>query len=79
MIEALIAGERDPQVLAELARARMRAKIPALRDALVGRFSGHHAFLCRTVIDRIDGITTAIDSLTRRIDEELQPLQPAPG
>jgi transposase len=77
MIEALIAGERDPQVLAELARARMRAKIPALRDALVGRFTDHHAFLCRTVIDRIDGITTAIDTLTARIDEELEPLQPA--
>jgi transposase len=77
MIEALIAGERDPQVLADLARARMRAKIPALRDALVGRFTDHHAFLCRTVIDRTDAITATIDTLTGRIDEELQPLQPA--
>ncbi|GGN94877.1 hypothetical protein GCM10010112_84600 [Actinoplanes lobatus] len=77
MIEALIAGERDPQVLAELARARMRAKIPALRDALVGRFTDHHAFLCRMVIDRIDGIAATIDASTKRIDEGLQPLQPA--
>ncbi|WP_205780097.1 hypothetical protein [Micromonospora ureilytica] len=54
MIDALIAGERDPQILADLARARMRAKIPALRDALVGRFTDHHAFICRTMLDRID-------------------------
>ena len=51
-----------------------------LRDALVGRFTDHHGFLCRTVIDRIDridGIAATIDALTERIDEELQPLQPA--
>nr|WP_221383353.1 transposase [Actinoplanes polyasparticus] len=77
MIEALIAGERDPQVLADLACARMRAKIPALRDALVGRFGDHHAFHCRAAIDRIDGIAATIDALTERIDEELLPLQPA--
>lgn len=53
-------------VLAGLARARMRTKLPALRDALVGRFTDHHAFLCRT----------AIDAISARIEEELQPLQP---
>jgi transposase len=47
MIEALIRGERDPQVLAEMARGRMRPKIPNLVEAMIGRFSEHHAFLCR--------------------------------
>jgi transposase len=75
MIEALIAGERDPHVLAEMARARMRAKIPALHDALVGRFTEHHAFLCRTMIDRVDAVTAAVDALTARIEHEIQPFQ----
>ena len=46
MLDALIAGERDPEVLAELARRRLRNKIPALKEALVGRFDDHHAELC---------------------------------
>lgn len=73
MIEALIAGERDPMVLADLARARMRTKIPALRDALVGRFDDHHAFICRAMLDRIDAAETTIDTLSARIDTEIAP------
>jgi len=73
MIEALIAGERDPDVLADLAQARMRGKIPALRDALIGRFSDHHAFICRTMLDRIDAATATIDAVSARIDEEISP------
>jgi transposase len=75
MIEALIAGERDPHVLADLARARMRAKIPALHDALAGRFTDHHAFVCRTMLDRIDAATLAIETLSARIEEEIAPFQ----
>ncbi len=45
MLAALIAGERDPKVLAQLARARMRAKISVLEEAFVGHFTDHHAFL----------------------------------
>jgi transposase len=73
MIEALIAGERDPDVPADLAQARMRGKIPALRDALIGRFSDHHAFICRTMLDRIDATTATIDAVSARIDEEISP------
>ena len=51
MIEALIAGERDPQVLAELARGRMRVKHAALVEALTGRFDAHHAELARMLLD----------------------------
>lgn len=75
MIEALIAGERDPQVLADLAQARMRAKIPALRDALLGGFTDHHAFICRAMLDRIDATAATIDAVSARIDDEIQPLQ----
>jgi transposase len=75
MIEALIVGERDPLILADLARARMRAKIPALRDALVGQFTDHHAFLCRTMLERVDALNAAVDALTSRIDTEIQPFQ----
>ena len=54
MLSALIAGERDPRVLAELARARMRAKIGQLQEAFVGHFSDHHAFLLQRMLTRID-------------------------
>jgi transposase len=69
MLAALIAGERDPDVLAELARQRLRAKIPALREALVGRFDDHHAELLAMLLRQVDALDTDIDELTRRIDE----------
>ncbi len=75
MLEALIAGERDPEVLADLAKARLRTKIPALREALVGRFSDHHAFLARIHLDVIDRLSVAIEELTVRIDEQMQPFR----
>ena len=75
MIEALIAGERDPQALAQLARARMRRRIPDLEEALVGRFGEHHAFLCRAILDRLDAINTTIDRLDARIDTEIASFQ----
>jgi transposase len=69
MIEALIAGERDPQVLAELARGRMRVKRPRLVRALTGRFDDHHAELARLLLDQIDALTANIDQLTLRIEQ----------
>jgi transposase len=54
MLEALIAGNRDPVVLADLAKRRLRSKIPELTEALTGRFSEHHAFLARVHLDLID-------------------------
>lgn len=68
MLEAMIAGERNPDVLADLAKTRMRAKIPALREALVGRFNDHHAFLARVHLQVIDQLSAAIEDLTGRID-----------
>src|SRR5579884_884665 len=66
-IDALIAGERDPQVLAEMALTRMRPKIPDLRLALEGGFGEHHALLLRTHLDHIDHLTAAIEQLDAQV------------
>jgi transposase len=71
MIEALIVGQRDPKVLAGLARGRMKIKHSALVAALDGRFDDHHAELARILLDQIDALSTQIDALTARIDELL--------
>ena len=64
MLEALIAGESDPEVLADLALGRMRKKTAALREALTGRFDSHHAELARMLLDEIDALSDKIDRLT---------------
>jgi transposase len=69
MIEAMIAGERDPRVLAELAKGRMRSKHAALLAALDGRFDDHHAELAQMILDQVDVLTRQIDRLTVRIDD----------
>ena len=56
MIEALISGERDPKVLAQMAKGRMRQKHAALIEALTGRFDDHHAELARILLDQIDAL-----------------------
>lgn len=73
MIEALIAGERDPHVLAELARGVMRNKIPDLTMACAGRFGDHHALLARMHTDHIDHLTRMVEGLDIRIGEVTDP------
>jgi transposase len=73
MIEALIAGQRDPHVLAELARGVMRTKIPDLTMACAGRFGEHHALLARLHTDHIDHLTAMIEGLDVRIEEMMDP------
>jgi transposase len=68
MVQALIAGERDPRVLAGLAQGRMKAKHAALIEALTGRFDDHHAELAQILLDQIDTLTHQIDTLTARIE-----------
>ncbi len=70
MLEALIAGERDPEVLAEMALTRMRPKIGTLREALVGRFDDHHAFLLRMHLDHVDELS----SIEARLDDQVDGL-----
>ena len=76
MLEALIAGERDPRRLAGLARGRMKPKQGALVEALTGRFDDHHAELTRMLLDQIDALATQIGTLTTRIDELLTAMEP---
>jgi transposase len=73
MLAALIEGERDVHTLAEMAKARMRPKIPQLVQALTGNFGAHHAFLCRLHLERIDQLSTAIGELSTRIEEQMRP------
>ena len=77
MLEALIDGQRDPAALADLAKRRLRSKIPALTEALTGRFGDHHAFLARLHLDLIDQHTTAIDELSARIEVVIEPFRGA--
>ena len=77
MMAALIAGQRDPAVLAQLARGRMRAKITALEDAFTGHFTGHHAFLLAKMLARVDGIDAGIAALDVKIEELIAPFAAA--
>ena len=86
MIDALIAGERDPEVLAEMAKTRMRPKIPELREALVGRFDEHHAMLARMHLDHMDHLRgiearldAEVDTLMAPFDEAATRLLTIPG
>jgi transposase len=75
MLAALIAGERDPERLADLALGRLRSKNAALIDALTGRFSEHHAFLCQVLLDQIDHLDVAIARLDERIAAGIEPFR----
>jgi transposase len=79
MVEALIAGERDPVVLAGLARGRMKARHDKLVQALTGRFDAHHGELAKMLLDQIDGLTRQIDMLTTRIQELIAQIPEAQG
>ena len=79
MLEALIAGERDPRRLADLARGKMKPKHAALVEALTGRFDDHHAELARMMLDQIDVFSAKIAILTTRIEELLAAMEPEPG
>jgi transposase len=73
MLEALIAGERDPEVLAEMALTRMRPKVGLLREALVGRFNDHHALLLRMHLDHVDELTAIEARLDGAVDKLMGP------
>lgn len=77
MLEALISGEDDPDALAQLAKQRLRNKIPELTEALTGRFGEHHAFLARIHLDLIDQHSAAIDELANRIEVVITPFRAA--
>ena len=76
MLEALVAGTHDPQVLAELARGRLRAKLPALREALQGRFGTHHGLLVAEMLARIDQMDETIGRLSAEVARVATPFLP---
>ena len=73
MLAALVAGERSPRVLAQLARRTMRRKITVLEEAFTGYFTDHHAFLLGRMLARVDAITGDIAGLDARIEEQIAP------
>jgi transposase len=73
MLEALVAGERDPAKLAEFAKRRMRKKIPQLREALQGCLTEHHVFLLRTLLSHLQSLELEIASFDDRIEAALRP------
>jgi transposase len=75
MLQALVAGATDPAALAELARGRLRQKLPLLRRALQGRFRRHHAVLVGHMLSKIEFLEEAIATLTADIDERLTPFE----
>ncbi|MBV8177433.1 MAG: IS110 family transposase [Mycobacterium sp.] len=74
MIEALIAGERNPKVLAGLARGRARARLRDLEEAADGRFTDHHAGLGRMLLDQIDDLSGRIETITAVLDAAIAAL-----
>ena len=76
MLAALIAGQRDPKVLAQFARGRMRGKITDLEEAFTGRFSDHHAFLLAKMLARIDRVSADIADLDDADRRPRSPLSP---
>jgi transposase len=77
MMAALIAGERDPKVLAQLARGAMRTKIARLEEAFNGHFDEHHRFLLTQMLHRIDGINVDITAVDEQIEAHLAPFAAA--
>jgi transposase len=73
MLEALVQGTTDPALLADLARGKLRKKLPALREALAGRFRPHHAFLVSQLLAHIDYLDEAITTVSEEVEGRLAP------
>jgi transposase len=77
MLAALVAGQRNPKVLAQLARRSMRKKITVLEEAFTGYFTSHHAFLPGKMLARVDAISADIAAPGARIEEQITPFAAA--
>jgi transposase len=73
MLDALISGTTDPEILAELARGRLRSKIPALREALEGRFCAHHGLMVGRMLAHVDYLDESIAELSMEIERVIAP------
>ena len=79
MMAALIAGERDPKVLAQLARPGCGARSRELEEAFTGRFTDHHAFLLAKMLARVDAIDADIAEVDARIEAMIAPFADSGG
>jgi transposase len=77
MLDALISGTTDPEVLADLAKGRLRAKLPALKESLEGRFDHLHAVWVGAILAHVDFLDEQIAGLTEAIGEQIAPFEPA--
>ncbi len=77
MLDALVHGTTDPEILADLAKGRLRVKLPALREALEGRFDDVHALWIGAILAHIDFLDEQIDRLSDAIEEQIRPFAPA--
>jgi transposase len=77
MLDALVSGTTDPHVLADLARGQLRRKIPALREALAGRFDSEHALVVGQILAHIDFLDESIERLSAAIEEQVAPFAAA--
>jgi ABC-type Fe3+ transport system substrate-binding protein len=71
MLAVLVNGTTDPKTWADLAKGKLRRKLPALREVLAGRFRDHHAFLARQHLAHLDDLDEAITMVSERIAEAL--------
>jgi transposase len=76
MLEALIAGPRNPKTLAQMARGKMRSKTALLEEALTGHFEDHHGFLLKSMLAHIDTLSAQIDEVAARIEAVIAPFSP---
>jgi len=77
MLDALVSATKDPEVLADLAQGQLRKKLPALREALEGRFDAEHQLLIGAILAHIDFLDEAIDRLSDAIEEQIAPFAAA--
>jgi len=77
MLDALVAGTTDPAVLADLAKGKLRKKLPALREALEGRFDAEHGIVVGAILAHIDFLDEQIDLLSEAIEEQIRPFATA--
>src|SRR5205085_11368926 len=76
MLRAMVAGGRDPEALAELAQGALRKKLPALREALTGRFGSHHGLLVGEILAKLDYLEEAIERLSVEVERLMAPFEP---
>lgn len=77
MMRALIEGQADPGALSELAKGKLRVKLPALRKALTHRFTEHHSFLLERMLAHIEELEDDIEAISTRVEQEIRPFEPA--